>query len=186
MSARKSPGVHRKPELVASDAWIAPGATVIGNVHLAAQSSVWYGAVLRGDVERIEVGQASNVQDLSCLHADPGFPCVVGDRVTIGHGAIVHGATVQSDCLIGIRATILNGAVIGTGSIIAAGSLVPEGKTIPPHSLVMGTPGRVVRQVTKEDAERIRRGTEHYVAAAAQHAGRTTTDPSDLPDEQQH
>lgn len=159
--------VRIRPELRAASAWIAPTATVVGNVHLGEQSSVWFGAVIRGDCESVSIGPRTNVQDLACLHADPGLPCVVGANVTIGHAAIVHGATVEDDCLIGIRATVLNGARIGHGSLIGASALVTENAVIPPNSLVLGVPGKVVRQLTPDDIQRIRRGSQHYVDAAA-------------------
>jgi len=155
------------PELLAADAWIAANATVVGDVKLAARSSVWFGAVVRGDCDSIEIGQETNIQDLCCIHVDPGYPCVIGNRVTVGHAAIVHGASIQDGCLIGIRAVIMNGAKIGENSIIGAGAIVTEGKTIPPRSLVIGTPGRVVRDISDEDIERLARGTAHYVSAAA-------------------
>ncbi len=136
--------VRIRPELRAASAWIAPTATVVGNVHLGEQSSVWFGAVVRGDCESVTIGPRTNVQDLACLHADPGLPCVVGANVTIGHAAIVHGATVEDDCLIGIRATVLNGARVGRGSLIGAAALVTENAVIPPNSLVLGVPGKVV------------------------------------------
>lgn len=158
--------VRVRPELRAQSAWIAPTATVVGNVHLGEQSSVWFGAVIRGDCEPVTIGPRTNVQDLACLHADPGLPCVVGANVTIGHAAIVHGAIVEDDVLIGIRATILNGARIGKGSLIGAAALVTENAVIPPNSLVLGVPGKVVRQLTEADTERIRRGSQHYVEAA--------------------
>lgn len=148
---------------LADDCWIADNARVSGNVEIGSETSIWFGAVMRGDTELIQIGDQSNIQDLCCLHGDPSFPCIIGDRVTIGHGAIVHGATVESDCLIGIGAIVLNGATISSGSIVAAGALVPEGKTIPPNSLVMGTPAKVIRETTPEDRDKITRGTEHYV-----------------------
>lgn len=160
--------VRIRPELRAASAWIAPTATVVGNVTLGDQASVWFGAVVRGDCEAVSIGPRSNVQDLCCLHADPGFPCKIGADVTIGHAAVVHGATVEDEVLIGIRATVLNGAHIGAGSLIGAAALVTEGAVIPPRSLVLGVPGKVVRQLTDGDIERIRRGSQHYVAAAAQ------------------
>lgn len=163
----KSLEARIRPELRAASAWIAPTATVVGNVHLGEQSSVWFGAVVRGDCDTVSIGPRSNVQDLACLHADPGLPCQIGADVTIGHAAIVHGATVEDEVLIGIRATILNGAYIGTGSLIGAAALVTEGCVIPPRSLVLGVPGKVVRQITDADLERIRRGSLHYVEAAA-------------------
>jgi carbonic anhydrase/acetyltransferase-like protein (isoleucine patch superfamily) len=127
----------------------------------------WSNTPLSAD--RIEIGESTNIQDLVCLHADPGLPCTIGDRVTIGHGAIVHGATVESDCLIGIRATILNGAVIGRGTVIAAGALVTEGKLIPPNSLVMGIPAKVVREASEREAWMIERGWKHYVDIGAKY-----------------
>ena len=155
------------PEWIDSSAWIADTATVLGEVHLGARSSVWFGAVIRGDIEAIHVGEDTNVQDLACLHADAGKPCKLGNRVTMGHQAIVHGATVEDECLIGIGAIVLNGAHIGKHSIVGAGALVAEGKVIPPRSLVLGMPGKVVREVSAADIERILHGYQHYVAAAA-------------------
>ncbi|GAB5404199.1 MAG: gamma carbonic anhydrase family protein [Aureliella sp.] len=160
--------LSKQPQL-ASDCWIAESASVTGDVEVGSQSSIWFGAVMRGDTDTIRIGSQSNIQDLCCLHGDPGFPCVIGDRVTVGHGAIVHGATIESDCLIGIGAIILNGASVSSGSIVAAGALVPEGKHIPPNSLVMGMPAKVVRETTAEDREKITRGTEHYVALAKEY-----------------
>jgi carbonic anhydrase/acetyltransferase-like protein (isoleucine patch superfamily) len=152
-----------RSELVGEDSFIAPTATVRGNVRLGKRCTVLFGAVLRGDADCIEVGECTNLQDLVCVHADPGLPCRIGDRVTVGHGAIIHGATVESDCLIGIRATILNGAVIGRGSVVAAGALVTEGKVIPPNSLVMGVPAKVVREAVEREHSMIERGWQHYV-----------------------
>jgi carbonic anhydrase/acetyltransferase-like protein (isoleucine patch superfamily) len=161
-------GAYRfHPELVEPTAWIAPGAVVLGDVRLGAHASVWFQAVIRGDTAPIVVGARSNIQDLCLLHADPGFPCQVGERVTVGHGAIVHGATIEDDVMLGMRCVVLNGAQVGQGSLIAAGAVVPEGTRIPPHSVVMGVPARVVRTVKPRDVERIRHAAEHYVAAAA-------------------
>ncbi len=158
-------GKHtRKAPKLAEDCWIADSAHVSGDIEIGSESSVWFGAVMRGDTDEIRIGDQTNIQDLCCLHGDPGFPCIIGDRVTVGHGAIVHGATVESDCLIGIGAIVLNGATIRSGSIVAAGALVPEGKTIPPNSLVMGMPAKVIRETTTEDREKITAGTKHYVA----------------------
>ena len=134
------------------DAWIAPGAVVLGACTLEAGSSVWFGAVLRGDNERITVGRGSNVQDLCVLHTDLGFPLRIGTDCTIGHRAILHGCTIGDGALVGMGATILNGAVIGEGCLVGAGALVGEGKRIPPGSLVMGMPGKVVRDL--DDAAR--------------------------------
>ncbi|WP_210585984.1 gamma carbonic anhydrase family protein [Streptomyces sp. GESEQ-35] len=144
----------RKPK-VDPGAFVAPTASVIGDVTLAAGASAWYGAVLRGDVESIAVGASSNVQDNCTLHADPGFPVSVGERVSIGHNAVVHGATVEDDCLIGMGATVLNGAVIGAGSLVAAQALVPQGMRVPPGSLVAGVPAKVRRELTDEEREGI-------------------------------
>jgi carbonic anhydrase/acetyltransferase-like protein (isoleucine patch superfamily) len=150
-------------DLVGPDCYIAPNATVRGNVTIGRSCTVLFGSVMRGDADAISIGDFSNIQDLVCLHADPGYPLLIGQRVTVGHGAIVHGATVESDCLIGMRATILNGAVIGTGSIVAAGALVREGQIIPPRSLVMGLPGKIVRECGEIEIEMIERGWRHYV-----------------------
>lgn len=155
--------------LVGEGCFIAPGATVRGHVKLGHSCTVLFGAVVRGDADRIEIGDCTNIQDLVCIHADPGIPVAIGDRVTIGHGAIVHGATVESDCLIGLRATILNGAVIGRGSVVAAGALVTEGKIIPPNSLVMGMPAKVVREAGEREAAMIDRGWRHYVDVGARY-----------------
>ncbi len=148
------------------DSWIAPGAVVIGKVELARRSSVWFGAILRGDTDWIRIGEDSNVQDLSVIHADLGVPTTVGARVTVGHKAMLHGCTVEDECLIGIGAIILNRAKIGRGSVIGAGALIPEDKVIPERSLVVGTPGRVVRQLTEEEVEGIRQAAQHYVENA--------------------
>ncbi len=157
------------PEQIAPTAFIAHGAVVQGNVTLGEQSSVWYGAVLRGDVEPIEIGARSNVQDLAVLHCDPGYPCVIGEDVTIGHAAVVHGAIVESGSLIGIRAVVLNGAKIGAGSIIGAGAVVTERAEIPPGSLVVGVPGKVIRPTSDEQRAHIMANAAHYVRSAAQH-----------------
>ena len=155
-----------RPDLIDPTAFIAAGAVLLGDVTLGAESSVWFNAVLRGDTDAIRIGRQSNVQDLAVIHCDEGVPCTIGDRVTLGHAAIVHGATVEDDCLIGIRAVVLNRARIGAGSLIAVGALVTEGVEIPANSLVMGMPGKVVRQITELDRERIRHAAAHYVAAA--------------------
>ncbi len=146
--------------------FVAETATVIGDVTIGKDSSIWFSAVLRGDAAPITVGEGTNIQDSAVIHVDPGLPATIGRHVTIGHGAIVHGATVEDDVLIGMGSIILNGAHIGSHSIIAAGSVVPEGKEIPPHSLVMGVPGKVVRHVTEEEDARITDGAEHYTERA--------------------
>jgi carbonic anhydrase/acetyltransferase-like protein (isoleucine patch superfamily) len=152
-------------EQVDPTAWIAPGAVVLGDVTLGPRASVWFQAVLRGDCEKIVVGADTNIQDGCILHADPGFPCTLHDRVTLGHGAIVHGATVEEEVLIGMRAVVMNGARIGAGSLIAVGAVVLEGMEVPPGSVVMGMPGRVRRAVDEHERAFIRYAAEHYVAA---------------------
>jgi carbonic anhydrase/acetyltransferase-like protein (isoleucine patch superfamily) len=143
--------------------WIAPTAVVIGKVTLEKNASVWWNSVLRGDNEPITVGEGSNIQDGCVLHTDAGFPLVIGKGVTVGHMVMLHGCTIGDDSLIGIGAVVLNGAIIGRNCLIAAGALVPEGKSIPDNSLVMGAPGKVVREVTPEHLARMRESAEQYV-----------------------
>lgn len=148
---------------MADDAWIAETATVIGKVRLEAGASVWFNAVLRGDNELILIGENSNVQDGAIMHTDPGAPLTLGKGVTVGHKAMLHGCTVGDHSLIGINAVVLNGATIGRNCIIGANALVPEGKDIPDGSLVMGSPGKVVRQLTEEQQQAVAAGAAHYV-----------------------
>ncbi|MET7810470.1 gamma carbonic anhydrase family protein [Streptomyces sp. NPDC005395] len=162
-------GIGGKDPKVDAEAFVAPTASVVGDVTLHAGAGVWYGAVLRGDVERISVGASSNVQDNCTLHADPGFPVTVGERVSIGHNAVVHGATVEDDCLIGMGATVLNGAVIGAGSLVAAQALVPQGMRVPPGSLVAGVPAKAKRELTEEERQGITLNGTMYAALAGQH-----------------
>lgn len=150
-------------------AWVAPSANVIGEVTLGPRSSVWYGASVRGDMGLIAVGEGSNVQDNATLHADPGFPVSVGSGVTIGHNAVVHGCTVEDDCLIGMGAIVLNGAVVGAGSLVAAGAVVSVGMQIPPGSLVAGVPAQVKRTMKPEELDHIRLNGAAYVALAEDH-----------------
>ena len=157
---------HFRPEQVDPTAYIAAGAIVLGDVTIGAESSVWFNAVLRGDTDAIRIGKQTNVQDLCVIHCDEGLPCTLGDRVTMGHAAVVHGATIGDDCLIGMKAVVLNRATIGEGSLIAVGAVVTEGTQIPPGSLVMGIPGRVVRQLSEVDRLRIQHAAAHYVEAA--------------------
>ncbi|MFD0902563.1 gamma carbonic anhydrase family protein [Actinomadura sediminis] len=154
------------------DAWVAPGAVVVGRVKLGRAANVWYGSVLRGDDEEIVVGDECNIQDLCCLHADPGMPAVLEDRVSLGHKAMVHGAHVETGALIGIGAIVLNGARIGAGTLVAAGALVPPGKTMPSGVLVAGTPGKVVRELRDDDRLVLEHTPDIYVRKAQQH--RTT------------
>ncbi|GDX86471.1 gamma carbonic anhydrase family protein [Gemmatimonadota bacterium] len=159
--------------MIHETAFIHASATVLGNVSLGALSSVWPGAVLRGDTDRIEVGDESNVQDGAVLHCDENIPCIIGKRVTIGHGAVVHGAIVEDGALIGIGAVVLNNARIGAGSLVAAGAVVAEGAVIPPHSLVLGVPARVKGPLSDAQRARVAHGYEAYVQLAATHrAGR--------------
>jgi carbonic anhydrase/acetyltransferase-like protein (isoleucine patch superfamily) len=150
-------------------AFIAPGAVVLGDVTLGARSSVWYGAVLRGDVEAIVIGEATNLQDGTIVHVDTGLPARIGARVGVGHRAILHACTVEDDCLIGMGSVLLNGVYIGTGSVVAAGAVVPEHTRVPPGSLVVGIPARVTRPVDEALRARIRDTWEHYVAEAERH-----------------
>ncbi len=150
----------------AESAWVAHNATVIGDVHLAEDSSVWFGAVLRGDVEKLTIGKGSNVQDGSVLHADAGFPLTLGENVTVGHLVMLHGCTVGDGSLIGIKAVVLNGARIGRNCLVGAGALVTEGKEFPDGSLIVGSPAKVVRQLTAEQIANMHRGAAHYVENA--------------------
>lgn len=151
-------------------AFVAPNATVLGKVYLSPRSSVWYGAVLRGDLERIEVGYETNIQDGAILHGDPGAITCLEDWVTVGHRAVIHSAHVEQGCLIGIGAIILNQVRLGTGSIIGAGAVVT--KSVPPRSLVMGVPGKVVRDVSEVEAKELIQHAQHYVQLALVHAGK--------------
>lgn len=142
---------------------------MLGDVTLRARSSVWYGAVLRGDVDAIVLGEASNLQDGTIVHVDSGLPARIGARVGVGHRAILHGCTVEDDCLIGMGSVLLNGVHIGTGSVVAAGAVVPEGTHVPPGSLVVGVPARVTRRVDEGLRERIEDTWRHYVEEAKRH-----------------
>jgi carbonic anhydrase/acetyltransferase-like protein (isoleucine patch superfamily) len=150
-------------------AFVAPSADVLGDVRLGPEASVWYQAVLRADLEPITVGARSNIQDLTMVHVDEGVPCTVGANVTVGHRVILHGCTIEDDCLIGMGSIILNNARIGTGSVIGAGAVVTEGMVVPPGSLVVGMPARVVRPVDEALRSRMRVGVEHYVSLARRH-----------------
>ncbi len=143
--------------------WIAPNAVVVGKVRLERDASIWFGAVLRGDNELIHIGERTNVQDGCVFHTDMGFPLTIGPGVTIGHMAMLHGCTIARNTLIGIGTTILNGSHIGENCIIGAHALIPEGKTIPDNSLVVGSPGRIVRKLGDEEAHGLTHLAEHYV-----------------------
>jgi carbonic anhydrase/acetyltransferase-like protein (isoleucine patch superfamily)/uncharacterized damage-inducible protein DinB len=158
-------------------AFVAPSAVVVGDVTLGPRSSVWFGTVLRGDIARIEVGEATNLQDGTIVHVDEGEPALIGARVTVGHRAVVHGCQVEDECLVGMGAILLTGARVGTGSLIAAGSLVRERQVVPPGSVAVGVPAKVVGQVTAAHREAIRRGHEHYAALARSYVERGFAGP---------
>ena len=146
--------------------FIAPNAAVIGDVLLKANASVWFSAVIRADVEYIEIGEGANIQDGAVLHADPGTPCIIGDNVTVGHNAMVHGCTVGEGSLVGINAVVLDGAVIGKNCLIGAGALVTGGMNIPDNSLVLGAPAKVKATLSEAQIAAMHRGAQHYVANA--------------------
>jgi carbonic anhydrase/acetyltransferase-like protein (isoleucine patch superfamily) len=151
---------------VADSAWVADSAQLIGTVNLGEEASVWFGAVLRGDSDRITVGRGSNIQDGTVVHADAGFPCTLGEGVTVGHQVMLHGCTVGDGSLIGIQAVLLNGAKIGRDCLVGAGALVTEGKVFPDGSLIIGAPARVARPLRPDEIEGLRRSAAHYVANA--------------------
>lgn len=144
------------------DFWVAPNATVIGRVSLGSAVTVWFGATIRGDNEPIRIGRRTSIQENAVLHVDPGFPMDIGEDCTIGHLAMLHGCTIGNGALIGIGAIVLNGARIGEGTMIGAGALIPEGKVIPPNVVVLGSPGKVVRDVTDADRARVIEGVLDY------------------------
>jgi carbonic anhydrase/acetyltransferase-like protein (isoleucine patch superfamily) len=156
---------ERKPQ-IGADCFVADNAVVIGSVVMGAGASIWYGAVVRGDDDLITIGERANVQDGSVLHTDAGFRLVIGSGVTIGHMAMLHGCTIGDNTLIGIKAVILNGARIGRNCLIGAGALIPEGKEIPDGSMVLGAPGRIVRQLAEPEQRLISISAEHYVQRA--------------------
>jgi gamma-carbonic anhydrase len=152
---------------IAASAYIDPSAQLIGDITIGERSSVWPNVTARGDVNSIHIGDDTNIQDNSVLHCDAGlYPLKIGNRVTVGHLAMLHGCTIEDECLIGIAAVVLNGAKIGKGSVIAAGAVVPEGAEVPPESMVMGVPAKVKRPLTAEERERFRQNALHYVEAA--------------------
>ncbi|WP_024286670.1 gamma carbonic anhydrase family protein [Cellulomonas sp. KRMCY2] len=159
------PFAGRTPE-VHETAWIAANAALIGKVRVHADASVWFGAVLRGDIDEIELGAGSNLQDNVVVHTEQGFPAIVGNNVSVGHGAVVHGCTIEDGCLIGMNATVLTGARVGRDSLVAAGSVVLEGTTIPPRSLVAGVPGKVRRELTDEEVAALHGNSSRYVTRA--------------------
>jgi carbonic anhydrase/acetyltransferase-like protein (isoleucine patch superfamily) len=144
-------------------AWIAPSADLIGNIEIGKDSSVWFGCVLRGDINTIKIGERSNIQDLSMIHTDFDTSTIIGDDVTIGHKVMLHGCSIENGCLIGMSATILDNAVIGEGSIVGANSLVTAGKVFPPRSLIMGSPAKVVKELSQEEVEKLVLHARKYV-----------------------
>ena len=150
---------------IAASCWVAPNAAVVGNVIMKEKSSVWFGATIRGDnPEPITIGERTNVQDGAVLHADAGIPLTIGEGVTIGHQAMLHGCTIGENSLIGIGATVLNKSVVGKNCVIGAHALIPENKSIPDNSLVVGSPGKVVRQLSEEQIDALNAGADHYVS----------------------
>lgn len=150
-------------------AWLAPNASVIGHATIEARASLFYGAVVRADMDRVVLGAGSNLQDNVVVHTDHGFPTLIGSGVSVGHGAVVHGCTVEDDCLIGMHATVLNGARVGAGSLVAAGTVVLEGTVIPPRSLVAGVPGKVRRELSDTEYDRVVANARVYLDLAARH-----------------
>lgn len=165
-------------ELVHPSAFLAAGAILVGQVKIGQSASIWFNAVLRGDCELIQIGARTNVQDGCILHADFGFPCILGDNVTVGHGAVVHGARIANNVLIGMKSVIMNGVHIGENCLIGAGAIVTEGTQVPAGSLVMGLPGKVKRAVSPAEIAHIQYAADHYVQNASRYiAAATSTKP---------
>ena len=155
-----------RPNQIHASVFVAPGAVIVGDVTLNQDCSVWFNAVLRGDSDAITIGAGSNIQDGAILHVDPGYPLLIGAGVTIGHRAIVHGATMYDNALIGMGATILNGAVIGENSLVGANALITEGKEFPPGSLILGSPAKVIRALTPDEIVGLPQSAQTYVLRA--------------------
>lgn len=159
-----------KAPIVHASAFVAPDAVVIGDVEIGEGASIWFGCVLRGDVNSIRIGARTNVQDLTAIHVTSRtHPTVVGDEVTIGHRVVLHGCTVKDRCLVGIGSVVMDGAVVGPEAVVGAGALVPPGMVVPPRTLVMGSPAKVKRDLTVEELEALRRSAENYVEYAARY-----------------
>ncbi len=158
----RAPSIH-------AESWVAPNASLIGQVTLAARSSVWYGATLRAEAEEIEIGPGTNIQDGATIHVDPGFPVTIGANVSVGHNVVLHGCEIEDGCLIGMGAVILNGAKIGAGALIAASALVPQGAVVPPRSLVAGVPGKVRRDLSDAEVAHNRNNAQVYQALVELH-----------------
>ncbi|MFW2601350.1 gamma carbonic anhydrase family protein [Aliarcobacter butzleri] len=144
-------------------AWIAPSADLIGNIEIDEDSSVWFGCVIRSDINEVKIGKNTNIQDLSCIHTDTNSKTIIGNNVTVGHKVMLHGCKIEDNCLIGMSATILDNAVIGEGSIVGANSLVTAGKVFPPRSMIMGSPAKVVKQLSQEDVDKLIAHAARYV-----------------------
>jgi carbonic anhydrase/acetyltransferase-like protein (isoleucine patch superfamily) len=169
MSGRLLAYKGAKPQLT-EPVFVADGARIIGRVTIGSGSGVWFNCVLRADDNDIKIGADTNIQDGTIIHCEPDYPTIIGDRVTVGHNAIIHGCTVGHNCLIGMGAVVLTGATIGDNCIIGAGSLITAGKTVPAGSLVVGSPGRVIRQLTDEERENIRWSARHYRIKASEYS----------------
>jgi carbonic anhydrase/acetyltransferase-like protein (isoleucine patch superfamily) len=156
-----------KEPKIGADVFIAPGAYVIGDVEIGPGASIWFNAVVRGDLHRIVIGAGTNIQECAVLHVDPDAPIEIGANVTVGHGAVLHGCRIGEGALIGMGATVLNGAVVGAGALVAAGALVPENKQVPPGTLVAGVPARPVRELSADGQASLREHTEAYARLAA-------------------
>lgn len=154
---------------ISPDAFVAPNATVIGDVHVGPGAGIFYGTVIRADRSPIRLGAGSNVQDNCTVHSDPEFPCTIGSGVSVGHAAVLHGCTVEDNVLIGMSATVLNGAVVGAGSLVAAGAVVLEGTVIPPGSLVAGVPAKVRRDLTADEQQKVTSNAQTYLDLSARH-----------------
>ncbi|MCG3681060.1 gamma carbonic anhydrase family protein [Aliarcobacter butzleri] len=144
-------------------AWIAPSADLIGNIEIGEDSSVWFGCVIRSDINEVKIGKNTNIQDLSCIHTDTNSKTIIGNNVTVGHKVMLHGCIIEDNCLIGMSATILDNAIIGEGSIVGANSLVTAGKVFPPRSMIMGSPAKVVKQLSQEDVDKLIAHAARYV-----------------------
>lgn len=155
--------IHKDPT-IHPESFIAPGTQIVGDVIVEKNVNIWYNVVARGDVNYIKIGENTNIQDGTVIHCDSGgYPTIIGKNVTVGHRALLHGCVIEDECLIGMGAIILNGVTIGKGSFIGAGTLITEGKTIPPNSLVVGFPGKVIRQVTEEERKRMESSVSNYI-----------------------
>jgi carbonic anhydrase/acetyltransferase-like protein (isoleucine patch superfamily) len=158
-----------KAPILGTDVFIAPTAVVIGDVTIGDNSSIWYGTVLRGDMAPIRIGTGTNIQDLCTVHTDYGHPAIVGDRVSVGHRAVIHGCRIEDETLVGIGSVVLNGAVVGHGAVVAAGSVVREGQQVPPGVLVAGIPAAIKRKIDAEQAELFRLPYQNYIDLARRH-----------------